>query len=159
MESRLGELPAAELVDVLEETLHTRMRAGLARLETLVRGVEILHGLDERYPRGLAGQVEVLSIDLSDHMEKEERVIFPAVRRGLSVELTPPIRVMRREHEDLLESLASIRDATEMFPGPDRADVAPRWQEFRVAFDEFERGLKSQLEIEDRILFPQLCAS
>lgn len=148
-----------ELVDLLERTLHVRLRRSLRELETLARRAEAAHAGDVGYPAGLAGRVEVLSIDVFDHMEKEERVVFPAVRRGLRVELTPPIRVMKREHQDILDALTAIGTAARAHTLDDRVDVATGWYAFRDAFEAIDAMLREQIDLEEQFLFSALCGA
>ena len=149
---------AAAIVTILEERYHSPLREALGRLEVLAREVERLHGDDPRYPVGLAGRIEVAAIDLIDHMEKEERVLFPAIRRGLTIELTPPVRVMRREHEDQHEALEELRERTDGYALPEglSAAEAPRWRALYRDLAAFDEVLEEHLRIEDEVLFPRL---
>lgn len=152
----LRDLSATELVNELDHSLHVQLRERLGKLETLVRQATRALADDPAFPADLAGRVEVFAIDLTDHLEKEERVLFPAVRRGLGIELTPAVRVMRAEHADLLESLSSIEAAARTYAGP--RVPTPHWRAFLAAFETFDALLRDQIAVEDEVLFQLLCA-
>ena len=101
-------LGPAELVDHIEATHHAYLWQELPRLTELADKVARVHG--HRHPE-LADVVAVvgqLRADLEPHLLKEERVLFPRIRRLVAVVGTPtfecgdlrnPISVMLTEHE------------------------------------------------------------
>jgi len=71
----------AQLVDHIESTHHVYLRDELPRMAQLLKKVQTVHG--ERHPelKQVASVFTQLAAELMEHMHKEERILFPAIRR------------------------------------------------------------------------------
>lgn len=79
-ETRLTGMGLGELVDHIVETHHAYLREELPRLSFLVEKVANAHGNAHPELLELRGVFEKLRVELEEHTEKEERVLFPACR-------------------------------------------------------------------------------
>jgi len=155
----------AALADHIVETHHAYLRRELPRLGALTKRVHHAHGTrDERL-----GEVErifgALAEELFSHMLKEERILFPIVRRieasagpaeSHCGSISNPIAVMEQEHQIAGDALATLREKTDGFEPPSWA-----CNTYRVMLDglaELERDLHLHIHKEDNILFPKALA-
>jgi len=151
----------SELVDHIEKTHHVYLKSALPHLTDLIQKVEVPHG--KRHPelKELEHLFLLLREDLEPHMMKEERVLFPMIRKldaGLGAQefhcgtLQGPIRVMGVEHERVDRLLDKIRKITNDFTLPEDGCTT-----YSLMLDEL-KALKADLDIhiqlENDILFP-----
>jgi regulator of cell morphogenesis and NO signaling len=148
--------PLKDLADHIEAAYHTRLREDLPRLERMAAKVADVHG--RRASQALVRiheLVEELSEDLHDHMLKEERILFPAIRaieaHGASFAIGAPVEVMEQEHDRAGALLAELRIRTDGYVPPDWA-----CQTYRSLFhglEELEREMHMHVHLENNILF------
>lgn len=152
--------PLPALIDHIVTVYHARLRDQMPRLEQMAARVARVHGA--KAPR-LLGRLEAivgeLSADLREHMLKEERVLFPAIRAldsghapALPVPLDSPIRVMMREHDAAGDLLAELRRITEGYTPSDWACATSR--ALYAGLEELERDMHVHVHLENNILFP-----
>jgi regulator of cell morphogenesis and NO signaling len=120
------------------------------------------HG--DRHPEVAAVQ-EVfagLTAELMDHMLKEERMLFPWIRRleagapaaqlpGWSV--SGPVACMMHEHDDAGEALRQIREYTGGFTPPE--DACGTYRALYAGLADLERDMHRHVHKENSILFPK----
>ncbi len=150
------------LADKIEQSHHAYLRAELPRLVLLSNKVASAHG--ERDPRLLRVRDVVASFasDMSAHMLKEERILFPMIRAldsgtGQSLShcgsVADPIRQMEAEHEGSGEDLASMRELTDGFVAP--AGACNTYLAMLDALAGLERDTHEHVHKENSILFPR----
>jgi regulator of cell morphogenesis and NO signaling len=105
-------------------------------------------------PHGLADHLEAMEAELLDHMEKEEAVLFPALRQqGAPSGVRVPIQVMRDEHtghgEQLERLMALTHDAS---PPPGACNT---WRALYAGIAQLSDDLISHIHMENNLLFPQ----
>ena len=154
--------PLAELIGHIVGKHHNYLRSELPEIERKIEKVLAAHG--ERHGGTLAALREVfrgLKAELSEHMMKEERILFPMIR---NMEITArlampagaiqhPIREMEHEHASAGQALAEMRRLTKDFSPPDDA-----CNTFRVLYrqiEELESDLHTHIHLENNILFPR----
>jgi regulator of cell morphogenesis and NO signaling len=159
--------PLSELVNHIVEAHHGYMKTALPRLRGLVPTVLKAHGAHHAdVLRQVQDLFQILDTEISSHLMKEERVLFPylvaleaSVREGAGVPESPcgtvrhPIRQMEHEHESAGGALAKLREVTANYALP--ADACPT---FRAMYEEFERmeaDLHQHIHLENNILFPR----
>lgn len=161
----VGALTLTALADHIESTHHAYLKTELPRLEAMTQKVAAVHGEhDPRLPRvrevflGLAGE-------MSSHMMKEERILFPMIRQLESSAAAPafhcgslanPIGQMEREHDAAGAALVELRELTDGF-------TPPAWacNTFRAMLDalaHLEHDLHQHVHKENNILFPRAIA-
>lgn len=106
-----------------------------------------------------------LSQELLDHLQKEERVLFPYIKRLEAAAGQPdtdksafrgishPIEQMELEHEFAGDMMRKIRVATNDFTPPDFACNTVRV--LYKMLEEFERDLHQHVHLENNVLFPR----
>jgi regulator of cell morphogenesis and NO signaling len=152
---------ASELADIVE-THHDYLRRELPRLSRLMANVLIAHG--DRHPElaHLWGTLADLRDELESHMLKEERVLFPLIKR-LEAAQSPfpvhcgtvenPIRVMVHEHESAGLGLKRIRELTGNHRPP--ADACASFKALYEGLAHLEADLHRHIHKENNILFPR----
>ncbi len=155
-------LSLAALADHIEQTHHAYLRTELPRLDAITEKVVRVHG--DRDPRLSEVRAACLALaeELSSHMAKEERILFPMIRqleqsRDLFVlhcgSLAYPIRQMESEHDAAGGGVARMRELTDNF-------TPPAWacNTYRAMLDglaQLERDLHQHIHKENNVLFPR----
>jgi regulator of cell morphogenesis and NO signaling len=149
--SDLQTATAPELVRLLVDGFHHPLRGTLPRLVALAREVEAVGKRMAGYPRGIAEHLEQMSQALIDHLEKEEKILFPMVLAGRGTLAMMPIRAMMGEHEDHQESLRLMRGLTFDYRLPEPAPAS--WRSLYQALRHHEETLAEHIQIENHVLF------
>ncbi|MDP6311232.1 MAG: DUF542 domain-containing protein, partial [Phycisphaerales bacterium] len=92
--------PLDDLIEHILSTYHRSLDEELPRLEAMLRKVNTVHG--EKDPKRLAELLDVflgLRAELTEHMMKEEQILFPMIQAGQGSFATGPVSVMEHEHE------------------------------------------------------------
>lgn len=147
------------LIDHIVATHHEFLRRELPRLTGLLPRVCQVHG--EKHPD--LAELQTVFRDLSDelttHLEKEERILFPWIRRlaadqsvtaTLTASVNEPIRGMEHEHRTVAVALATIRRLTNDFVPP--ADACPTYWTLLDGFADLEQDLHLHIHKENNIL-------
>lgn len=150
-----------ELCDHIVSAHHSFTTREGVRLPTLADTVASRHGARSPMLLTLAATVRELFSDLSIHMQKEERVLFPTIRAiaNSSKEtaaaslpaLVHPIRVMLREHVEAGDQLRKVRELTNNFVAPE--DACTKWRTLYEGLREHERDLMWHVHLENDVLF------
>ena len=150
--------PLHALIDHIIATYHEPLREELPRLETMAARVAQVHGAHAAYLPRIEAVVSELAADLSSHMQKEEMVLFPAIRaiergQGVPMRIASPIHVMENGNERAGELLAERRSVTGGY-------AAPEWacQTFRSLYHglaELESAMHVHVHLENNVLFPR----
>ena len=152
------------LIDHIVSTHHAYVRDALPTIERRLAKLTSVHG--ERHPE-LAQIAKVwreVDAELSQHLVKEEQVLFPYVRSlsersGAGSASSPfgtvenPIRMMEREHRDAADALCIIRELTREYTAP--ADGCTTYRVCMAELADFERDLHRHVHLENNVLFPQ----
>lgn len=151
-----------ELADHIERTHHVHLDAEFVRLDDLTAHVASAHGDKDARLREVRSTFLTLAAELSEHMTKEERVLFPMVRQLEANETAPrfhcgslanPVRQMEREHVDAGSALARLRTLTDAFVPPEWACEAHR--ALLASLSAFERDMHQHIHKETDVLFPR----
>ena len=161
--------PLSELARHIVERHHVYLRSELPRLAKLVFQVVSAHA--EKHPelREVGRVYAALHAELSTHMMKEERVLFPIVdmmeaasAKGEGMPLCHcgsvgnPIAVMEHEHQDAGDALARMRVLTNGYTAP--ADGCPTYHALLDGLKRLEADLHIHIHKENNILFPRAAA-
>lgn len=154
--------PLALLCENIERAHHDYLRRELPRLTALIAKVVNAHGAHHPELAELQRVFDQLRAELEPHMLKEERVLFPAIRR-LAAELRPahfpfgllanPIRVMVSDHEHAGEALAAMRQLTGDYVPP--AGACNTYRVMLEGLETLERDMHEHVHKENNILFPR----
>lgn len=142
---------SGELIDHIIDRYHAVHREQLVGLATLARLIERVHADHPLCPLGLAEHLEVLRQELESHMQKEEQILFPLLKRGLSAQAHGPIAVMRMEHDDHSAAVSQLHQLTHHLTLPDGA--CGSWQRLYAELNTFISDFTQHLYLENNILF------
>jgi len=142
-----------DLIELIETRYHAAHRRELPELVRLARRVEAVHKDHPAAPRGIAALLERMSNELEEHMQKEEQVLFPLMRRGGHPMIAQPIAAMLAEHDDHGAHLRALEGLTGDFITPDGA--CPTWRALYVGAKKLADDLVEHIHIENNLLFPR----
>ena len=131
-------------------------------LQTMSAKVASAHAKRDPRLNEVERVVEDLAQDLESHSVKEERILFPAIRRleaGQSLQdfscgaLENPIHIMEMEHDDMGRALKELRALTDDYAVPDWACNTCRGM--LTELERLEKDLHQHIHKENNILFPR----
>ena len=143
----------AEMIDHIITRFHNRHREQLPELITLAEKVENVHGDRDDCPIGVAAQLEKIYAELSQHLMKEEQILFPMIKMGNYAMASMPIRVMEMEHDEAGQDVEVIKSLTNNCTPP--ADACFSWKALYSGINEFIDDLMHHIHLENNILFPR----
>lgn len=148
------------LIRYIEDKHHVFTREELARLLPLAAKVARVHAGRHPELERVCELVDALAIDLLPHMLKEERVLFPYVRRLASGEdvrapfgsAENPIRVMHIEHEQVGALLEELDAITHHYSAP--ADGCGSYRALYAGLAALQFDIHQHVHLENHVLFP-----
>ena len=150
--------PLHVLIDHIVATYHEPLREELPRLESMASKVLRVHGSKAPYLGRVEALLMELAADLRLHMQKEEWVLFPAIRAieggaHPGMPISAPIGVMEHEHDRAGSVLSELREITGGY-------VVPPWacETFRALYhglSELEATMHVHVHLENNVLFPR----
>ena len=156
------------LIDHIVTVHHQYVRENLPLLGFYATKVAQVHGITHPETVEISRLIDDLQEELTPHLEKEEVVLFPFIKRLLAPEnatqiepaafgtVENPIKCMISEHEAAGEIMSSIARLSSNFTPPESA-----CNTYRVLYKklkEFERDLHEHIHLENNILFPKVIA-
>jgi len=142
---------------MIEARYHAVHRRELPELVRLARRVEAVHKDKPDVPRGLADLLERMSAELESHMQKEEAILFPLMRRGGHPMIAQPIAAMLSEHDDHGVHLRTLDRLTGDFTAPEYA--CPTWRALYAGAKKLADDLTQHIHTENNVLFPRFLAA
>lgn len=141
---------------LLDQVVRVFHRPFVQRVATLV---EALGAAQESTPHAswskLRSELAELAADLTQHIEMEERVVFPWIRsRNASVSAHQTIRALELEHADAIQHLLEIDARAQRCLAESNADS--RAKTAIAALRQFERWLCEHIHVEGNSLFPRV---
>jgi regulator of cell morphogenesis and NO signaling len=155
-------LSLTELCDEIEKTHHTFVRHAFQRLGTLLPRVLSAHGAEHPRFVALDEAVRELRDDMTDHMVREERVLFPWLRRlerreavhvGPPWSVRRPIDCMIHDHDAVADLIAWIRSITTDYTPP--AGCCGSVATLMSLLRDLEADTRIHIHKENNILFPR----
>lgn len=160
-----------ELIDHILQVHHAYMHEALPRLKELVRKVLYAHGAHHGdMLRQVRDLYNALDTELTNHLRKEEEILFPYIVAGEAHRqggpdgpaacfgsVGNPIRQMETEHESAGAVLVQIRKVTGDYALPD--DACPTFRALYEELARMERDLHQHIHLENNILFPRAIAT
>lgn len=141
------------LIDFIVTRYHETHRRELPELNRLARMVEAVHAGHAAAPVGLADLLQQMSAELESHMQKEEMILFPLLRRGGHPMIVQPIAQMRHDHDDHGSLLRRLEALTHDFTLPDGA--CRSWQALYAGARKLADDLVEHIHTENNMLFPR----
>jgi len=141
------------LIDHILTRFHETHRRELPELIALARRVEERHAGHPDVPRGLAHLLEHIAEAIEEHMQKEERILFPMMRAGGMPMILGPIQVMEHEHVEHGERLRQLEALTRQHTPP--ADACTSWHALYAGTRKLVDDVMQHIHLENNVLFPQ----
>jgi regulator of cell morphogenesis and NO signaling len=157
--------PTARLIDHIVSIHHESVRSAVPTIERYLAKLEGVHGARHPELSRIRVYFEQIGADLTQHMVKEEQVLFPYVRELAAREETcgmarspfgtveNPIHMMEREHREVADGLRLIRELTLGYAAP--ADGCSTYAVCMAELTRFERDLHQHVHLENNVLFPR----
>jgi len=153
-------LTVAGLIDDIIRTHHEFLRRALPEISKMATKVVHAHG--EAHPEMIQIRevFEPFHLDLEQHLNREELVVFPTLREmeasGREPEsgITDPIDTLRHEHRDAGATLRRLRELAGGYQAP--ADTCTTVRAFYQALEELEADLHLHIHKENNLLFPMV---
>jgi regulator of cell morphogenesis and NO signaling len=154
------------LADYIVNTHHSYVKKALPELVTYATKVASVHGQQHPELYTIKSLVDDVNAEMSGHMVKEEKVLFPYIKALVSAKASEeipqaaqfgtvqnPINMMEMEHELVGKNLEDIRGLSKNFIVP--ADGCASYSLLYKMLDEFENDLHLHVHLENNILFPK----
>lgn len=153
-----------EVIDFIVDKHHSYVRNTLQKIINHSANGDLKNRVDQ--PDELNNLIEDLSRDMHNHMEKEERILFPLIKYLVETEkfgekpknrnygtVKNPIRQMISDHEiasELIKKIKNVLIKTE-------SEKTTNERIFFVSrlISEFETDLEKHIHLENDILFPR----
>jgi regulator of cell morphogenesis and NO signaling len=154
------------LADYIVNTHHSYVTKSLPELRTYATKVAKVHGSHHPELIPVSHLVEDINQELTEHMVKEENVLFPFIKQLVAAKkngvpmqqagfgtVQNPINMMEHEHEEVGRNLEKIRTLTNNYALPE--DACASYKLFFKMLEEFESDLFIHIHLENNILFPK----
>ena len=161
--------PLSSLAAHIVNTHHVYVRRELPRLAELASKVVNRHGDTKPELPQIQAKVAQLSEELTEHLAKEEVILFPYVTRFERSQaegtakphacfgtVASPIAMMTQEHDAAGALMAEIRQLSSDYTPP--VGACPTFHAFYSGLKEFEQDLHQHIHLENNILFPRALA-
>lgn len=151
------------LVDFIVQNHHGFVRKNTPEIEAFLDKVCDAHGKDCLELLYIREHFLDLSEELASHMEKEELVLFPAIKRleshatqdhPLSATIQAPLNAMEHEHVVAGDLVKQIRSLSNNYTPPDFA--CPTFRITYKKLQEFDNDLMNHIHLENNILFERV---
>lgn len=152
------------LLDYIVHSHHRYVKENSPNLTDLILKVAERHGDQHPELKKLAYAARLFFNDLKAHMQKEETVLFPAIKAmdektSSNNQNTKPediksaILMLEKEHQISMEDFAYFRNMTHNYELPD--DACDSWAYLYKLLQEFENDWIYHVHLENNILFPK----
>jgi len=166
---RFASWDARTLIAFIVANHHGFVRQSLPPLLQHTAKIASVHGQNHPELVHIADLFRRVAEEMTDHMAKEERVLFPfiasledAATAGEPAPMPPfgtvanPIRMMEAEHRFVGDAMAEMRHLTNGFEPPE--DACATYRVCLQELDAFERDLHQHVHLENNVLFPKAAA-
>ena len=145
------------LIDHIISRYHDVHRAQLPELIRMAHRVETVHRGKSGVPAGLGVFLETMQQELTQHMHKEEAILFPMLKAGGNPFVVHPIGMMRAEHNDHGVALEQLNALTNDAHPP--AGACNTWRALYAGVAQLRDDLMDHIHLENNVLFPQFEAA
>jgi regulator of cell morphogenesis and NO signaling len=160
--AREEELSLTELANRIETGYHAKLWQEMERLDALTAKVALVHGSKDARLAEIRAEFKQLSVNVSEHMVQEERVLFPLIRRLDSAEpgpfshlgsLAATIRKMSSDHEHAEAALQRIRELADDYAPPEYACFS--YRSMLSGLKDLESVFHEHKQLEHGLLLPK----
>jgi regulator of cell morphogenesis and NO signaling len=153
-EESWSQRPVAEIVGHVLARYHAGLRDELERLRAMSERAAERHGAAHPELLETRALVTRLKSRMVEHLDLEERVLFPALLAGVPSPEAAGLEEAEAEHVEVGELLARLRAATGGFAAP--ADACNTWRGLYHGLAELERDTHLHVHLENNVLFPKV---
>lgn len=158
------QLPPSELIDYIQAKHHEYIRTSGPVILELFDKVVNKHATNHPFLNNLSALFYELHVDLLQHMLKEEKVLFPAIRQLMGagrpddmkipegMKLDFPVSNMELEHDRAGRIMDEMRKLSDNYTLPENSCIT--WQNLYRQIDAFEKDLHRHVHLENNVLFP-----
>ncbi|MBT4102339.1 MAG: iron-sulfur cluster repair di-iron protein [Flavobacteriales bacterium] len=157
------DLPLDQLIDHVIEHHHRYVKEAMPVIMQFANKVAKVHGHHHPETITIAKLFKGVSVELTNHLQKEERVLFPAIKQlldGVSITqssaLNAPIAAMEHEHDDAGDVFKEIERLSDGFTPPDHA--CNTYQALYFHLKAFQDDLHIHIHLENNVLFERVKA-
>lgn len=151
--------PLDDLIDHIVSTHHGATKKMMPALWERLREVLQTHGENHPELHEVGKILAPLFTELGQHLQKEEQILFPTIRR-LSSDASAnsdspegPMSAMEHEHDNAGEAFRKLREITDGFRAPEDADDS--YRTLYAGLHELERDLHVHIHLENNVLHPR----
>ncbi len=154
------------LIAHIENTHHVYVREALGMIDEYAAKVARVHGDGHPPVIKIYELFQLLSEELTSHMQKEEVILFPYINLLVQAQKTKtisepskfgniqnPINMMEHEHENAGNILKEIAVLSNNYTPPEWA--CNTFKALYAKLEEFEQDLHLHIHLENNILFPK----
>jgi regulator of cell morphogenesis and NO signaling len=154
------------LADYIVNQFHVYTKNRLPLISDYMETVAAVHGESHPETRAIAALWQAVKGELAMHMQKEELLLFPYIKRLVRSEAeggspTPPpfgsarelIQTMEAEHEQTGDALGEMERLSLGYTPPEEA--CPTYRTLYAYLNEFDAATKKHIHLENNILFPK----
>ena len=158
--------PLDLLVDYIEKTHHRYVEEKTGIILQFLNKLCSVHGANHPELFKISELFTAGAGELSQHMKKEELMLFPFIKRMVKTKesdgilsqpsfgtVSNPIAMMMQEHDNEGERFREIANLTNNYTAP--ADGCTTYKVTFAMLDEFEQDLHKHIHLENNILFPK----
>ncbi len=152
-----AEMKAAQLIQYILIQHHFFVKQTVPQLLGFLEKINHKHGDRFPYMSGVLTLFRELSFELLSHMEKEEKILFPAIvsleaDRKMVIPFKQVIERMLTEHDEAGALMEQMRELTLDYTPPENACTT--FQLTLTMLKDFEANLHKHVHLENNILFP-----
>ena len=154
------------LADYIVNNHHRYVMEAIPFIDELSRKVARVHGDNHPELIDIEGHVEAVIHELTMHMPKEEKVLFPYIKEMVRAKqqneplalppfgtIANPIRMMEAEHTSAGGAMEAIEKLSNGFVPP--LDACMSYRVLFAKLQEFQQDLHQHIHLENNILFPK----
>lgn len=154
------------LADYVVNEFHLYTKKMLPQLSDYIETVANVHGEAHPETRTIAEMWPLVRGDMAKHMQKEELLLFPYIKRLVrgqaegSVPPAPPfgsaralVEAMEAEHDETGGALHEFEALSDGYTPP--ADACLTFRTLYALLSEFDAATKKHIHLENNILFPK----
>jgi regulator of cell morphogenesis and NO signaling len=163
-EREFNEMSLTELAEYIVRIHHNYVKQNMPQTLMYVLKVATKHGNRYPYMQKVYELFAALTEDMSQHMVKEEKILFPRIKllelnaapQNPVAYITGPVEVMEHEHDEAGTTMQKIRVLTGNYQAPD--DACTTFRLALASLQAFEADLHHHVHLENNILFPKAIA-
>ena len=151
-----AEYDLEKMIHHIVTNYHDKHRAFFPEIIRLAEKVESTHAKNPECPHGLAALLDQMRVELSEHMDKDDQILFPAIIKNIKAMIVHPIDVMKEEHIAHGEQLERLRALTNGYTIPEGACTT--WRALVNGVKSLSEELTEHISLENNALFPRAIA-